>query len=462
MIQLTQEQLAVREHVTHVDGITLVAAKAGTGKSFMARQLVKELNPKKALYTAFNKAIVSEAEGLFPPSVQCKTLHALAYRYTQPTTPIHALDYKDFPKNLSYKNKYEIKEALEKFFVSSSTDMWEFIEDYTENPALVKPATDLITKMINKELAWSFSFMLKYFHLMLVENPSVCKYDLVILDEINDTTSVSLEIFKLIEAPKKVGLGDPYQAIYAFLNLADGFKELSDAPVFPLTNSFRCSKAIASKIEHFMRTDLCDDFRFVGTEVPIDNSKELYCTLSNAEIIQHISDRLDGNKSFKLLRKPADIFSCALAVVSASSGKKVYQTQYKFLEDVYEDWVRVKKEKSTITFFGYILEELHDPELKGAVRLLNRLKKYGHNLFDIYKRVKDHKQSGNYTVSTVFTSKGLEFETVTLSDEFNSAISKIREEGGVQSEEHVTTYRCTYVACSRSGKYLNNADFLTT
>jgi F-box protein 18 (helicase) len=460
MIVLTDEQKEVSTYVTNVNTMVLVDAKAGTGKSFMARRLVKLLDPKRVLYTAFNKAIVEEATGLFPPSVECKTLHALAYRYTNPGAQIKPLDYKDFPKHLSYKAKYEIKEALETFFVSPSTDMWEFFEHYFEEKSYVEVAVGYIEQMLDKTLPWSFGFMLKYFHLMLAEDPSICQYDLVILDEINDTTAVALEIFKLIEAPKKVGLGDPYQAIYAFLNLVNGFTELEGVKILPLTNSFRCSKKIASDIEKFIKRDLCEDFTFVGTDTPVDNGLELYCTLTNAEIIREVSDRLEYNKPFKLLRKPADIFACSLAVLSASSGKKIYQSQYRFLEDVYEDWIRHKKVDQKSTFFGYMLDELHDPEVHSAINLLRALKKNNQNLFDIYKRVKDHKQTDEYTISTVYTSKGLEFEKVTLSNEFDAAVSKIKENGGVQTEEDITLYRCYYVAASRAGKILNNAHSL--
>jgi hypothetical protein len=74
---------------------------------------------------------------------------------------------------------------------------------------------------------------------MLVEGTAKCDYDLVILDEINDTTAVALEIFRLIPAAKKIGLGETNQAIYQFLNLVNGFEEMADEPVLYLTHSWR-------------------------------------------------------------------------------------------------------------------------------------------------------------------------------------------------------------------------------
>jgi len=465
MIQLTPEQFAIREHIINVDGIVLVSAGAGCGKTFLARQLVKTLNPKTTLYTAFNKAIIVDGAKAFASDrVQCKTLHALAYKYTQPTKDIRALSYRDFPKNLSYKAKHDIKNAIEDFFVSASEDMWDFFEEYFKDATSKKQYTavaiNLIEQMLDKKLPWSFGFMLKYFHLLLVEKTITCKYDLVILDEINDTTAVSLEIFKLIDAPKKVGLGEPHQAIYGFMNLVNGFEVLKDVPVFPLTNSFRCSIPIAKAIQNIMRSEMDKTFRFVGTEDPVTNGLELYCTLTNAEIVRKVAQRIGRREPFKLLRKPADIFACSLAVLSASGGKKVYQTQYKFLEDVYEDWVGFKEKDPSSKFFGYLMTELHDQEVHSAVRLLTYLRQSGQNLFKIYEEVKGYKQTEEYTIATVYTAKGLEFETVELADEFDASIVKVRAEGGITTEEQLGAYRCFYVACSRAGKVLKNAHAL--
>ncbi len=463
-VKLTPEQYEIREHLTHEDGMILVSAGPGTGKTFIAEQLIQALLPTKVLYTAFNKAIVEEAKERFGSyGVECKTLHAVAYKFTKPSKDIRSTNYRDLPESLSYNLKYTVLQGLEQFFVSSSADMWDYFEEFfkeeKQKTLLVASAIDVVNGMLDKTVPWSFSFMLKYFHLMLIETPSICNYGLVILDEINDTTAVALEIFKLIQAPKKLGLGDPHQAIYSFMNLVNGFEELKDVPIYPLTYSFRCSTEIASKIENFMKSDVSETVSFKGTEKPVTNGKSLYCTMTNASIIRELVDRMDVGKSFILLRKPVDIFACSLAVLSASSGKEVYQTQYKYLHDVYENWVNDPSKKHK-TFFGYLLEELQDQEIHSAVRLLVSLAQKNINLFKLYNDVKAHKQGGDYTIATVYTAKGLEFETVVLASEFDSLISSIRADGGIKTEEQLVTYRCYYVAASRCGVNLINAHAL--
>lgn len=464
IVKYTPEQHDVLDHITEVDGILLVAAGAGTGKTFLSEKITLALNPKKALYTAFNKAIVTEGIERFKKSnVECRTLHALAYKYVKPNGKVEDLTYTCITENITYTKKALIINAIDMFYVSASVDMFTFFENYFKDEERPQQLIDLSVKyvdmMVNKEISPTFNFLLKYFHLMLVEDSIDCKYDLVILDEINDTTAVALEIFKLIKAPKKLGLGETHQAIYQFLNLVNGFEELSDSPVLHLTQSFRCSSEIADRIQRFMQKDVTPEFNFVGTDEPVQNGEHLYCTMTNALIINEILMRLESGKGFQLLRNISDIFACPLALMSASTGKMPYQKKYKFLLDEYHRYNDLPKGQYK-GYFPYLLENVDDREIHNAVRLLMSFKSKNINLFDVYKRAKAAKLDKNYTIATVFTSKGLEYETVYIADDLNSCIQTIRDNGGIQTPQDLVQYRCYYVAASRAGKNLLNANAL--
>ena len=64
----TDQQHDVLDWMTENDGILLVHAGPGTGKSFMSREITEMLQPRTCLYTAFNKAIVEEGRK-YPDSV---------------------------------------------------------------------------------------------------------------------------------------------------------------------------------------------------------------------------------------------------------------------------------------------------------------------------------------------------------------------------------------------------------
>jgi len=430
-----------------------------SGKSFMAEQIVYELKPTSGIYTAFNKAIVEEGSVKFANTpIECKTFHALAYQYARPSRNIENFTYKTITEKVTYTEKRRIISTLDQFFVSSSDCMHEYFEkEFKEHPRcefITGLCVKYVEAMANGDIPPTFNFMLKSLHLMLLEKTVKINVDLIILDEINDVTAVALEIFKLVNAPKKIGLGESHQAIYQFLNLVDGFEELKDqATTVHLTKSYRCSENIAKRINDKMCKVLDKDFKFVGTDKPVTNGMSLYCTLTNASIVGAIYDRLSQGKGFTLLRKPSDIFAAPLAVLSASQGKKPYQKQYEFLLDLYDEFKAQKKHKS---YFKFLSEELDDQEINNAVRLLMKFSKEGVSLFNIYKETKQALVDKNYTISTVFTSKGLEFETVYIADDLNTRFTSACT-GDLDDQEALTAKRCYYVACSRAGVNLLNS-----
>jgi len=459
VISYTPEQADVVDHMVMQDGTVLVEAGAGSGKSFMSRQIVQELPIESGIYTAFNKAIVEEGIDRFAGTpIQCKTLHALAYQYVRPTMEIKSFSYKCITEKISYTEKRKIIEVIDTFFVSDSSNMFEYFDEvfdgHSRKDYMINLATKYVQGMVDEEVNPTFNFMLKMLHLMLAEKTIVIEVDIVILDEINDVTAVALEIFKLIEAPKKLGLGETHQAIYQFLNLVNGFEVLADeATTMRFTQSYRCSVDIAQRIETCMQEVMDFNFKFKGTDKPVTNGKTLYCTLTNAMIIDKLQSRLSVGKGFTLLRKPSDIFAAPLAVLTASGGKRPYQSKYEYLVDAYKDYGKQSAHK---TYFKFLLAEVNDEEINNAVKLLQRLSSEGVNIFSLYKEVKDAKPDKNYTVSTVFTSKGLEFETVYIAEDLNTKFEQACK-GELDEEETMTAMRCYYVGCSRAGVNLLNS-----
>jgi len=460
--KFTPEQYEMVDWMQENDGILLVEAGPGTGKSFMSREVTEVLAPKTCLYTAFNKAIVEEGVARFRGlNVVCKTMHALAWAFVRPKK-INDISYKCITENITYKQKAQVIDAIDRFYLSASTDMYEFMEEFfTEKHELklIDISVKYIEKMIAKEIDPTFSFLLKYFHLCLLDGSATCEYDLVILDEINDTTAVVLEIFKLINAPKKLGLGETNQAIYDFMHLVNGFEVLADeATILPLTQSFRCSENIAKKIQQFMRNDVNPNFKFIGTDEPVRNGKYLYCTATNGMIIKAIHEALQAGNGFHLLRKISEIFAYPMDIATAGRGKKVYHRKHAFLEDEYHEYEKIKRKG--YSWLAHLLECVADQETKTAVNLMLSLNRKNVNLFDLYNQAKNADVDLDYTIATVFTAKGLEFETVHIADDLNARIKKIRDEGGIQNHDDLVAFRCYYVAVSRCGVDLINATSL--
>jgi len=455
----TEEQNTIVAEVSNGDGrIVLVDAVAGSGKSSTARLVVNTIRPKRGLYTAFNKAIVEEGRELFPSNMECRTLHSLALSYVQPKLPIEPFTYLCVKEKLSYPDKYSVIQAMDEFYRSDSIDAYEFMTKILDNK-LIAIATKYIELMFEDKVNPTFNFLLKYFHLLLAEDQIDPGYDMVILDECQDSTAVALEIFKLLKADHKMGLGDQFQAIYGFMNLVNGFEILEDqAVILSLTKSFRCDTKIAKKIQHFGQQHLGSDFQFVGTDSPEHDGKTAYITATNASIIQRLVKLHEKNQGYVLTRPLKDIFACPLALVTASAGKPVMHKQYKFLDKEYKNYT-MSNYKS---FYTYLNHETKDEEIKNSVNLLNVLRERNINIFEVLAKAKAIKKDRNVTVGTYFSLKGLGFETVHIEPDLNGAVTNALEakEDGEMTDAHFTHLKGYYVATSRARVNLINATYL--
>jgi len=451
-----EQQLVVDTMKSDLNGqIVLVEAHAGCTKTSSSLLVVAELKPKKGLYYAFNKKIVEEAKDKFPTNIECRTLHSLALSYIKPKKGIEDLTYTCIEEDLPYQVKASILNAIDNFFRSNSTDMEDYLTELLGKELLVNIAMKYINLMIEDKIPVTFNFLLKYLHLLLDQGLIELNYDLVILDEIQDTTEVALEIFKLINSSKKLGLGETHQAIYRFMDLANGFEELSNVKLLHLTRSFRCSTEIANKVQNFMRTHLDSNFHFVGFDREPTYNTMAYITLTNAKIVERIAELHKEGKGYTLTRPIKDIFACPLALITAASGKEVYHKKYRFLEKEFRNYTM----SGYPTFYTYLMDNVEDEEIKNTIKLLNNFRTKKINIWDVLKEAKKHKAGKSITVGTAFSLKGTEFDTVYIEDDLNTAVNKIITKGGAEDMEDVTILRVAYVGISRSKHQLINCKF---
>ena len=459
MNTLTEQQQAVLQAVedSEYGEIIGVSACAGSGKSATLLAVVDHIKPKKAFYSAYNKAIVSEASEKFTSNVTVKTFHAFAYMFAKPSKGIEDFTYLCIKEKLSYTSKFKIINAMRAFFISASADMHEFLFDLLEDEHLTSMTIKYIEQMLNDEIPGTFDFMLKYLHLSLLQGHLTIKYDMMCIDECQDVSAVSLEIFKLIDARYKILVGDPMQNIYSeFTHTVNAFDVIEDMKVLTLTKSFRCSEPISQAIEKFGRKYLSKSFEFKGIETPQEDGLTAYITATNAQIVYRLSQLHEEGQGYVLTRPIKDIFACPLALSNAAGGREVYHKRYKFLEKEYKRYTT----SGSKSFFSYLKQNVQDEEIHNSIDLLMRFKKNKLNIFEVLKDAKASKKDKSVLVSTGFSCKGLGFSTVYIEDDLNRSVAKIIERGGPTSNEDYTTMKVYYVAVSRCRKYLRNAKHL--
>lgn len=475
---LTVEQQEVVDTVCSSIGenkIIAVNAIAGSGKTSTANVVIDVYKPKNGFYTAFNKAIVVNSAKKFGNLIDCKTIHALAYKYIKPKN-IEELTVLSIKEDLEYDTKVQLISSLDDFYTSSYIDIYEYMENniiFHNNKELKELVPIYATKMLNKEIPVTFNFLLKYLHVMLLNGDITLEKDLLIFDEMQDTTGVMLEIFKLINADRKLILGDKFQNIYSFMNTVNAFDELENLYELRLTKSFRCNNNIANTIEQFGKLYLTDSFKYTGNDNITNDNGIVYLSRTNSGLIERMYELIQSNKTFTLNKDINTIFALPIALVNASLGNPVFDKKYKFLEKEYNIYKNKPKEYSS--FFSYLEHVLNDSILNNTTKLITRLRSKGVNIFDLRSKAQKIKPNPNIILSTTHTFKGLEKDTVYIENDLNASFINVRDNFSTiaYKTENISTDKVRqyitneqkellnlyYVALSRAKTKILNSEF---
>lgn len=281
--------------------------------------------------------------------------------------------------------------------------------------------------MVEGSISAPYNFLLKFLHIKLHTAKKLnlgfkLKYDLVILDECQDTSAVSLEIFKLIDAEKKVILGDTYQNIYSFNNTVNAFELLDNNILMQLTQSFRCRPEVAVIVEKYGKKLLKPDFKFTGTEnINTEIKTEAHLTRSNLSLIEIMHSFHKQNKHYSLTRKIDDIFELPVSVHEANQGVHVTSKKYNFLEVEYRKFIF--NAKNDITFFAYLEMILGtDNDIARGIQLLKNLTADNIDIIQVKKQAEIMSDNPDIVLTTAHAFKGLEADIVYINDDLNESL----------------------------------------
>lgn len=470
--KLTDEQQTVVDTVLSTDKIVAVNAIAGSGKTATAKAIVEAVKPINGFYTAFNRAIVQDSASKFGNRVECKTVHALAYKYAKPSKPIENFTYNSIKEDISYEEKSDIIRILDDFYRSDSTDLYQYLEHTSATNTVKQLVAQYAEGMLNGTVNPTFNYMLKCLHMLMASGEVSINKDLLILDECQDTTSVTLEIFKLINCPRKVILGDKFQNIYSsFMNTVNAFDLLDDIEQLKLTRSFRCNPEVAMEVERFGMLNLEDDFRYEGTKTDSVNSTICYLSRTNNMLLKRMQNLVDIGINFSTTRPIASLFELPLTMCTVASGKRTENRDYLYLNREYEKYLDCRSMYTN--FYDYIVRTIDDQNINSAAHVLMDFSRNRTNIFDLYYTVKGMKPNNKVILSTVHTFKGLEANKVYIEDNLNSAVRTVRNKAqsecmlpysannirAVMDSDMKEILNLYYVALSRARTTLINVDY---
>ena len=476
-MNLTPEQQRIIEHVIHNDGLTMVSAVAGSGKTSLLVELTKLMtelnNDMLGLYLAYNKSVATEASQKFPSTIKCMTTHSLAYSPTlgdpKSKLKLGKFTYRQIQESIEYDFKCEIVEHLRAFCLSSFLDIDQYVETQELSPRLIEYLHKYLDQMLSGKTECTHDFYLKLYHIMLANgNVSYKPFDIIALDESGDLNPVTLEIFKLLPAKKKIMVGDPHQNIYQFNHTINCFSVMNGQGIYlPMTQSFRVDHKIASRIQKFCQSYLSEDMAFEGIEIknPVITSRA-FISRTNSALIRKLMELNRLGIPYGTIRDVKDIFSLPLTLCALKPGGFTASSEYKYLQDDANTYGKSKELQERYKTLLVYLKSLHENDL-ALQQAISIIFQYGKaDIISCYEQSKKHeKLKQNYMIGTVHSCKGLEFDHVELADDMNQAISNIilsikLNDNYELSPEERAELNLYYVGCSRSRVELKNAKYL--
>jgi hypothetical protein len=447
-----------------------IKAFAGAGKTSTLVSIANALSNKRGLYLAYNRSIADEAKSKFPPNVQCKTAHSLAYcQYAHLIK--HRVDgfkQQDLVEHVMFDGLYECTkdeiageafDLITKKFLHRDYPVSYLKPVYDDNQRFYKSIEEQQEVEIErriKEVAYGYwSAWSKYgaelpishdFYLKLYQlsspNLSVA-YDFIMFDECQDANPVVTDIL-LRQTCQKISVGDEHQQIYGWRGAVNAFKHL-EGKTLHLSQSFRFGAEVADIANKILtiknETKTLKGFKKIQTNVcrhipETYKDRHVILCKTNSAIVKEIFNNLDkrihviggGHKVKILLAESACfLFEGAINKVKHPALKKF--KSWEAMLEVQEEARELEQEEADITFAINFIDT-YKKDLKTALYNLKNAK---------YVDEKD----AELVLSTIHKAKGREWDNVILPNGFYISDKTSDEE-----------WNLLYVAITRAQKNL--------
>jgi superfamily I DNA/RNA helicase len=441
-MKLTNEQI----EILNSTGNIRINAIAGSGKTTTIIEYAKT-RPKgsKILYLAFNRSVKQEAIKKFSESglgnVNIETAHSLAYK-----SIVYRNNYQ--LRNQAYKT-HEIAELLrlkgngEKlteyivanhilkfitYFCNSDkqriSDL-NYLDTVSEHKArlfvtslykyIENKANTLLEKMDNGEIEITHDFYLKKFQL---SKPQL-DYDYILFDEGQDASAAMLDVF-INQKAIKVIVGDTHQQIYGWRHAVNSLEKVNFKTYY-LSTSFRFGQDIANLATEVIKFknhigDL-NQARITG----IGNTKKVQVRAvlarSNLGLLVKAIEIITNDRNIKKVYFEGNINSYTYADEGASlyDVLNLHNGNFKLIKDKL-----IKKMKDVHELEDYI-RKTEDIQL---AMMLDIIKEYGDQIPGILRKIKEKhvednaKDKADLIFSTVHKSKGMEYDSVHIVNDF--------------------------------------------
>lgn len=444
----SDKQLRVYKEWDETTNNIVIEACPGGAKTTVLLEITKRTPIfKKSIFLAFNKSIQEELSLKVANGVDCFTLHSLGYRtLLKHTSNRYKLtEIKSWilgKKCLDLKRfKDKKKESLYLFVISKLVDLYRlnlcqnkeglsivadkygvdyFNGELDDVMTLIKYLEKYNKTHFDKEPMMIDYVDMLYLPTILVSKENFPKYDVVLVDELQDISSLQWELIQKLFKPRTrfVGVGDPFQTIYSFQGAdKEVFTKIKSMPrttVLPLSYSYRCGTRIveeANKVFNFIESPEGQHEGEVIYNGNLDDIKEgdfVLCR-NNQPLIEVFLKLLKKKKKAMILGR--DFGKGLLNVLS-----KVEDFSKESINEVLENKKASLKEKGITNFSSNESYVSLVEKLAILTNLYNHFEQVSvlrSTIEGMFGESDDGKlKSDTITLSTIHKSKGLESDNV--------------------------------------------------
>jgi F-box protein 18 (helicase) len=419
-MRFTEEQERIFNTALDAGETIKIEAFAGTGKTTTLVEFAKRNPATNFLYVAFNKSVQEHAGKVFPPNVECRTSHSLAYRYYvknfKKKRIVSGFDYDVIDRIYNINNNEILHAVLITLKNFLHSDDRYILKDHIENDDLTPQEEERVIEYA--EEIWEDLFVSNseitaithdcYLKKYQLSEPDLSeKYDCIMLDEAQDTNPATADII-LSQSCKKIVVGDSHQSIYSFRGVVNILSEIDADYTMYLTKSFRFPESIAqyANLILFQFKNENRKIEGLGKLTKKEPESTAYITRTNLSLFDVAASLSEKGKSFVLdnamLLFLADI-EYVHALYTHNFNRRIKSKYYKF------------KKFSKLVHYA---DEFDDYSLKA---ICNMVKKYSDdiNLPEVIRKIRKHNNAASKIfLYTAHRAKGMEFDSVILENFF--------------------------------------------
>ena len=430
----TAEQTLCADYF-HTEKALRINAYAGTGKTTTLTQLAKGTK-RRGVYLAFNKSIADDASRKFPRTVSCSTVHAMAFRAMR-----NRFSADKMTGNIS--GGYLVKRFGLKGFFLGGSNAWElgqrtfgvlvantigrFLRSgdmdlrryHVPHDGFIATLPDELVSEVESHVITKASQVWAemrdprsdmplthdgYLHLWVISNP-VLPGDFVLLDEAQDTNGIVLRLVRE-QSSQIVAVGDRWQQLYEWRGAQNAMTTLPSELVARLAKSFRFGECLANFASRTLM--------LLGENVPLVGNGDMPSRVGHVEAPNAILARTNANAIGEVV---AALDRGQRPVITG--GTRAMLTMLDAIEGLQAGVESTLPELIGFKTWREVQEAAEQPEgleLRMWVRLID---KFGLSaLKDALESLPQSEADADLIVSTAHKSKGREWSSVVLCDDF--------------------------------------------